>query len=139
VGLGILIGNYLNTQLHKFLHVEQILKFGAAAMLLISLVQLAILLFTTLHILTLMAPIFLLMVVNGVIFPAYYAIAASVFTNLVGIASSLIGCLILIGAVICTMIMTQLEAHSALVLSGVYVGLAALCFLTNMARGKTSR
>jgi Bcr/CflA subfamily drug resistance transporter len=134
VGLGILVGNYLNTQLHKIFNPEQILQIGVTAMLLVSLIQLSFVLFMPLHILTLMAPILLLMIANGIIFPSYYAIAASVFTNLVGIASSLIGCLILAGAVICTVIMTQLEAHSALTLSAVYVALSVLCFFTNLAR-----
>ncbi len=138
VGIGILLGNYCNTQLHRFFNTEQIIWMGLIAMLLISLGQLFLLAFTPLHILTLLVPIFLIMVANGVVFPSYYAIAASVFTTLVGVASSLIGCLILVGAVISTGIMTKLEAHSALTLSTVYVVLSSLCFLANMAR-KTIR
>ncbi len=139
VGIGILIGNYFNTLLHKTFPVERIIFLGVTAMLLISLIQLCVLLFTPLHILTLMVPILLLMIANGIIFPSYYAIAASVFTNLVGIASSLIGCLILIGTVICTAIMAQLNAHSPLLLSAVYVALSALCFLINLSRRRSNK
>lgn len=139
IGIGILIGNYSNTWLHKIFHTEQILRISVAIMLLISLIQLFLLIFTPLHLITLMLPLFLIMIANGVIFPSYYAIAASIFTTLVGIASSLIGCLILLGAVICSAIISKLEAHSAITLSAVFVSLSFLCFLTNLARKSTGK
>lgn len=134
IGVGIMIGNYINTRLHKIFQTEQILQMSVVLMLLIALIQFFLLIFTPLHLMTLMAPILLLMIMNGILFPSYYALAASVFTTHVGTASSLIGCLILLAATLCSAIITKLQAHSAITLSAVLLSLSLACFVINLAR-----
>lgn len=127
VGLGFFIGNNLNTFLLKKMPIEKIVKLGLVLAIAICVLQLLLiaLFHTTLS--TVIIPTFLLMCAIGMIFPGFYSKAATVFTDLVGIASALIGCLILTGAVIITSIITFFEAHSAITLVGTYLILCLLC------------
>lgn len=127
VGLGFFVGNNLNNLLLKKLNTAAIIKWGLGSAIVICIVQLLLLLAGQFNIGTVIIPTFLLMCAIGMIFPGLYGRAATVFTDLVGVASALIGCLILIGAVIITSVLTVLEAHSAVTLASVYLALCVLC------------
>lgn len=123
IGLGFLIGNSLHTRLIK--KIDSI-KTGQTLAIFISLFQLILVWMGWVNLATLMLPTFLYMAAVGLIFPALYGKAATVFTDIVGIASSLIGCLILIGAVVITALMTSFKAHEPITLPLIYLSLISL-------------
>lgn len=127
VGLGFFAGNYANRFLIKMWKASKVIIFGLSYSILVSFVQLLLVLYGYFNATVIMVPTFLLMIGMGLIFPSFYGRAVTIFKDLVGIASALIGCLILIGAVICTAIMSAFEAHSAITLASVYLALCILC------------
>lgn len=127
VGLGFFLGNLLNTALLKHHGTDAILRLGLAISLLVSLVMLAIALTGFVHLITVMAPTFLIMVGIGLTFPNYYGTAVGVFTSgPTGVANALIGALVLFGTVLYTLVLSAFRAHSPITLAGVYLALAVL-------------
>lgn len=124
IGLGFLVGNTLQPRIGKWL--DPVLS-GLAIASAFSFLQLILMTFGWVNLGTVMIPTFLYMIGIGMVFPSLYGRAATVFTDIVGIASSLIGCFILIGAVALTALMTRFPAHSPISLSIIYLTLICLC------------
>lgn len=129
VGLGFFAGNLINGVMIRAVESMWVIVLGLLVMTASAIIML---IFPLLHVLnawTIMVPVFVIMAGGGMVFPNLYAKAVSAVPEFGGFAGAMIGGCILIGSVILTGIITQLHAHSALSLSGVYVIMTLACGL----------
>ncbi|WP_131782647.1 multidrug effflux MFS transporter [Legionella gresilensis] len=133
VGLGFFVGNSINSLLIKKYSENFLLRVSLLSMLIFSIILLSLQLQNYINIYTIMIPVFFIMTAAGISFPHLYASAVGALPEYAGKAGSLIGSLILIGAVIINTIITDLRAHSSIDMAAVYLILSAinllLCFI----------
>ena len=138
IGIGLLIGNYLNTQLLKRLPSKKIIELGLAVCLFGSFAMMCVVMLGFANAWTLLSCIMVVMIGSGWVFPNTYAVAASAVPEAKGVANALIGTLILIGAVIITAAISAMHAHSAHTLWIVFVGLNVATLIAYLANPKKS-
>lgn len=126
IGLGFMIGNFSVGKLQKRFNTERIIQVTIYFSVVIALIQLLLALMGHINIVTVIAPSFLLIICAGIIFPCQYAKASTTFTNLAGTAGSLIGVLILGGAVIITAILSAIGAEHLDSMAGTFLVLTLL-------------
>ena len=127
VGVGFFVGNTINNFLLKIFLPVKIMLWGFFIMLAMSLIQTVLPLLGFFNIYTVMLPVCIMMAGAGLGFGYLYGSAASAVPQYAGTAGALIGSLILIGAVIITALITQLEARSPIDMAAVFLVLSLMC------------
>ena len=98
VGIGFFIGNFLSGRLQKIVTSEKLINNGLLIMILASIVQITLMFMQHVNLITVIAPLIVIMIAFGICFPSVYAQAVTAHTENIGVAGALLGCCILIGA-----------------------------------------
>jgi Bcr/CflA subfamily drug resistance transporter len=128
VGLGWFIGSLIN----RFtLHVTQHRKIKTclSIMLIAILVMIIVNKFIIFNTLAFMAPIFVIMICGGIVFPNYFSRAVILFPDKTGSANALMGTFVFVIPSLVSMLGTFLKTTSPLPLALVYGGLVTVCLL----------
>lgn len=130
VGVGFFLGSLSNNRLLNKYASGHILN---AALILMGVFCTALIILSYLHILnlsTLLIPTFLIMYGLGLCFPCVYEQAVTAHSENIGLAGALIGCCILLGAVIVTGIISSLHITSSLGLGIAFAVCTAITWST---------
>lgn len=136
VGLSFLLGNMFSRVCTHLVGEDKIvittlgLQLGVAVLMLIAAV------IFSMSTWLLVIPATIIIFTNGIVFPKLYSHALSIFTNLMGIASSLVGAIMLFGSVIITSIIANLNIHSIFGAALIYSVLSCLSVLTFLTTRK---
>jgi MFS transporter, DHA1 family, multidrug resistance protein len=123
VGLAFFLGNLISRSLPDDRTVIGI-KIGLSIQLLISVIMFVFACTSTINIWQVILPIIMISTCNGIVLPKLYAQALSLFPELTGIASSLLGVTMLLGSVLITCIIAYYKIHSMVGVSCIYSMLA---------------
>jgi MFS family permease len=127
--LGFLLGYYCNVQLRKKGDAETVIKVGLFLAIFICTIQVFLVALGYFNLGIVMIPTVILMGAIGLIFPGLYSQATAAFTENTGLASSLIGCFVLLGSAVLTGLMTLFEPDAAISLPVINLLLVLLCFI----------
>ena len=132
VGIAFLLGNLSVSYLLKKINIQNIILYSASVILICN---------TGLFLFSLSYPLssweiisltFMSIFCVGLLFPCAYGLALGVFTNLAGIAGSIIGSLMCFGAVIVTVLISYLNISTAIGYTTLYFIIAILCFIFSL-------
>jgi Bcr/CflA subfamily drug resistance transporter len=126
VGLMFLIG----TLISRYIPARSELLYIKISLIMQATISFLMLVMATLfgtHFWLIIIPVQFIILFNGIAFPKLYALSLSTFPNLIGIASSLVGSVMLFGSVGVTTIIATLKLHSFLEMSSTYLILSTLC------------
>lgn len=131
VGLSFLLGTLVTRQISVSRN-KLVIFSGAILQLVSAAVMLLLASLLPISIWLMVIPIILIIFANALIFPKLYALSLSIFPNLVGMASSLVGSVMLTGSVISTTIIAHLQFHSLFFIAVIYTVLSLFCVCTLM-------
>ena len=128
IGVAYLIGNTISSILIKKISQKVMMCYGVFVMMISSTTLLILVATTSPSWFTIMLPSFSAVIGVGLLFPRAYGVALSIFTDLSGLAGSLIGSLMCFGAVILTVAVSKLGISSAFGYGITYLLLSLFCF-----------
>lgn len=128
MGFGYFFGSLFNRFLINAVHAYKLLVISNAVAFLISLIMLFVNL-GTVNLWTFTVPSFIIFFTGGIIFPNCMGICISLFTDIAGTASAVMGFLFVIATSIVSALASLLKSTSALPIAATYCGLTLLSLL----------
>lgn len=138
MGLAYFLGSFSNRFLIEAISTYKLLFVSNLAILIVAGVMVLLSLQGNLNIWTLTVPTFLIFLGCGIIFPNCMAICMSLFTEIAGTASAVMGFLFVVATSIVSAVASLLKSSSVLPLSLAYVALIALSLVLCLALLKTA-
>jgi DHA1 family bicyclomycin/chloramphenicol resistance-like MFS transporter len=129
LGFGFFLGGLLNRLFTNYFKPMPIVFFAVILGLLTSIIMLSLGIFIQINIYIILPPVFLLLLLIGLIFPNMIAKIFSLFPKQGGITSTLYGVLVAIGIFFTTLLISIFKTSSQVSMTLIYVGLFSLCLV----------